>query len=112
MIDERATAEVIDNDQQRETAQPGRAGFPLEPVQFAREFIRRLPLLNQVETAAVYHPNLRGLSGVGQRLFFFSHTGVEPGEVIRRADPHDAREHMHPARDEVEPFVNGWIDHD
>src|SRR5207253_1822961 len=79
LIDERATAEVIDNDQQRETAQPSRAGFPLEPVQLAREFIRRLPFLDDIETSTVHHPNLGSFAGVGQRFLFFAEPRVEPG---------------------------------
>src|SRR6266446_6334435 len=79
-------------------------------MQLARQLIWDFAFLNHIEAAAVYHPNLRRYSGRAHGFLFFAQTRVEPSEVIRRPNPHDARKDVHPAGNEVEPFADDGID--
>jgi hypothetical protein len=58
-------------------------------------------LLNGIETATVNHPQLRGCFAGGCRLLNFSELAVEPREVVRLADPHDACKNVEPSDDEI-----------
>src|SRR4029077_9710023 len=110
-IDEGAAADVVDKYQQRKATKPGRAGFPAKPMQRARNEIRRFTFFDNVEAAAVHHPDLRSLSSVGNGFLFFAEPRIEPGEIVSGADPHDAGEHVNPAEDQIEPFAKRGIDH-
>ena len=103
-VDEvRVRVEVVEDDEEREPAQPGRVRLPLEPVQRFRELLRRnLVLLHAVEPAAVDLPRLAGdsstvLSGPTQMA-------VERDEVEGRSDPDDARNDVQPPQEQVEPL--------
>ena len=96
---------VIEDDQEREAAQPSGVRLPLEPVQRLRQHARRDGvLLHLVEAAAVDLPRLAADAGVavwlaGRRPQMI----VERDEVKGRADPDDAGDDVQPAQEQVEP---------
>ena len=59
-----------------------------------------------VEAAAVDHPYRRARGIRGRSFGETVELAVEPGEVIRLADPHDRGEDMSPAHEQVEPFAD------
>src|SRR5690349_5087746 len=80
-------------------------------MQLTRQLSRNFSGLDNIESAGMHYPNLRGLRHRCEAFPLFRHARIEPRKVISRAVPHDAREHMHPARDEVKPFTDYGIDH-
>src|SRR5215212_11582322 len=97
-IDKRAAAEIVDQDQEGEAAEPRDSGFPAKPVQRARNEIGNLASLDDIKAAAMDIPHLCLVAGVQGCLFFFSESRVKPCEVISRAYPHDAGKHVCPAK--------------
>ena len=99
--------EIVGNGQERKTGQPGRIRFPLEPVQFLRQFGgRHQVFLRVVETAAMHGPQfarhallLQLGAGCGR-----SDRVVEPDEIKGSTDPGDARDDVQPADDQVQPL--------
>ncbi len=88
--------------QQGHAGQPGRIGFPFEPVQILRHGRRReLVLLQVVDAATVDRPQIT-------RQAFTRVAAVEvvlqPDEVERCADPGDADNHVNPAHAQIQPF--------
>ena len=55
------------------------------------------------------HPHLWYDTGIRNRFFFFGEARVEPGEVVSRANPHDAGKDVCPAEEQVEPLTQSRI---
>src|SRR4029079_14034271 len=94
--------EVVEDDEQGETREPGRVRLPLEPVEGLGHLGRREPvLLRVVETAPVDAPELAGAPGVRVLTTLrWAQREVETDEVERGADPRDPRDHVeHPKKD-------------
>src|SRR5262249_33631057 len=89
---------------------PRHCGFPAKPMQRARREVRYFALLDNIEAAAVDHPNLRRRARGSNGFLFFSQTRVEPREVVSCANPHDARKDVCPTKQEVEPFVESGVE--
>ncbi len=92
---QRTAADVVDDEQQRDAAQPRRVRLPLEPVQRPRHRLageRRL--LDEVEGAAVEEPDVAVELGRAARRR--PQVAVEPVEQQRVADPHDPGDDVHP----------------
>jgi hypothetical protein len=98
-------AHVVKKHEQKEAAQPSDCGLPTKPVQLALK-LQPFALLDDVEAAAVNHPYLTGPARAVVPLLLLRETTVEPSEVVRTADPEDAREDVYPARQKVEPFAH------
>ncbi len=105
--------DVVEDAHQREAREPRRVRLPLEPVEGLRQRLRRdLELLDEVEATAVDFPRLAPDAGLDVlRLRRRVEMVVESHEVERRPDPDDARDHVEPAEQEVEPVdqvrING-----
>ncbi len=87
----------VDERQQQDATHPGEGCFPLEPVQRPVEQLRLFLLVDDVEPAAVNHPDLALMV---KRM-------VEPGEEIGLSDPHDRGKDVGPAKGEIQPLLNG-----
>ena len=93
----------VEEDEQREAAEPRRVGLPLEPVQRLGQDARRdAVLLRVVEAAAVDTPVLARdalveIRALGRRR----EPEIQPDEVERGADPGDPGDHVEEAKDEV-----------
>jgi hypothetical protein len=101
-IDQEALgADIIDQHQQREAADPGEIGFPFEPVEpLGHPGRRDRVLLVVIEAAAMDRPQLARGVAVGRPGQMI----VEPDEIEGRPDPGDARGQMEPPDREVKPF--------
>src|SRR6266850_7241059 len=78
-------------------------------MEFLRHHVRGFLFFNAVKAAAMNHPYL--LLGLCDRFYAFSlllkfhEPSIEPGEEIGCADPQNAGENMHPAENQLCPFV-------
>src|SRR5205823_2444016 len=77
-----------------DAGEPCQRRLPLEPVQGLGQQLRRGLLVDDVEAAAMHHPDVA----------LFVQGVIEPGEEIRLADPHDPGEDVEPAHAQVEPL--------
>src|SRR4051812_46941774 len=91
------TAVIIDESKQQETSNPSEGRFPAKPMQGRRHHLRAFLFLNQIESAAMDHPDeFFGVLAFRGLLLQLDETSIEPGEIISRAHPHDACEHVGP----------------
>src|SRR3954469_12339035 len=98
---------VINQAQKQETANPCKGGLPLEPVQSLRQDRRTFFLFNDIESAAVNHPDLRWFTDLCHR-FLFRQTAVEPREVVGGTNPHDGGKYVEPPEKQINPFCKIW----
>ena len=97
--------QVVDGAEQQKSADKSKIGFPLEPVQLFRHSRRSHQILFVVvKTAAMDGPEFATYSGG----FIFVARGraesqVQPDEIKRCADPHDADHHVEPAQSQADP---------
>ena len=103
-------AEIIDQAEQHEAAEPGGVGLVLEPG----EVLGQLGggdqvLLHPVEAAAVHLPGFA--ADAGRQAARPAQAGVEMDEVKGRADPCDAGDQMDPAHDQADPVRDHRLPH-
>ena len=97
-----ACLNVILNDKQQEARDPGEIGLPLEPREMVRHLARgREIFLDMIEAAAVDFPRLA--AHALRKHLPAPQREIERHEIERRPDPGDARDHVAPANEEVQP---------